>query len=283
MATTSQISRYMNQQLSAIYPEHERQAIIAIVMQEVLNYSPVDTVLRSEFVQDDIFFDKFKDITARLLKHEPLQYILGKARFHGHDFTVTPATLIPRPETERLVDIIVDRHGNETDLNVLDIGTGCGCIAISLARALRFPNVDAIDISPEALNVAQTNALALKAKVHFIIHDILESEIPCSNYHIIVSNPPYVCMSEQKMMEPNVLQYEPASALFVPDDDPLRYYKAIVRFALKTLVPKGWLYLEINRRFPTEMHNLLTRNGFTEVSILNDQFGNPRFAIAQLP
>ena len=113
--------------------------------------------------------------------------------------------------------------------------------------------------------------------------DILNPDPQLRNYDIIVSNPPYICLSERAAMEPNVLRYEPASALFVPDDDPLRYYRAIVLFALNALVPHGWLYLEINRRFPTEMHNLLTRNGFSEVNILKDQYGNPRFAIAQHP
>lgn len=281
MATTSQITRYMRQQLQTIYPEQELQAIISIVMQEVLHYSPIDTVLRADFEQDEVFFNNIKAITARLLKHEPIQYILGKARFHGHDFKVTPATLIPRPETERLVDIIVDEN-EQSDLRVLDMGTGCGCIAISLARALRFPQVEATDISPDALAVAQHNALMLKTRVDFRIDDILNPDTTGYRYHIIVSNPPYVCMSEQQMMEPNVLQYEPASALFVPDDDPLRYYRAIAQFAQKMLLENGRLYLEINRRFPQEMQSLLTRTGFTDVRIINDQYGNPRFATATL-
>ena len=281
MATTSQITRYMRQQLQAIYPEQELQAIISIVMQEVLHYSPIDTVLRTDFEQDEVFFNNIKAITARLLKHEPIQYILGKARFHGHDFKVTPATLIPRPETERLVDIIVDDN-EQSDLHVLDMGTGCGCIAISLARALRFPQVEATDISPDALAVAQHNAFMLKTKVDFRIDDILNPDTTGYRYHIIVSNPPYVCMSEQQMMDPNVLQYEPASALFVPDDDPLRYYRAIAQFAQKMLLENGRLYLEINRRFPQEMQSLLTRTGFTDVRIINDQYGNPRFATATL-
>ncbi len=279
MATTSQITRYLRQQLQANYPEQELQAIVSIIMQEVLHYSPIDTVLRADFEQDELFFNKIKAIIARLLKHEPIQYILGKARFHGHDFKVTPATLIPRPETERLVDIIVDEN-EQPDLHVLDMGTGCGCIAISLARALRFPQVEATDISPEALAVAQQNALMLKTKVDFRIDDILNPDTTGYRYHIIVSNPPYVCLSEQQMMEPNVLQYEPASALFVPDDDPLRYYRAIAQFAQKMLLENGRLYLEINRRFPREMQSLLTRTGFTDVRIINDQYGNPRFAIA---
>lgn len=273
----------MREQLSQLYPEQEVQAIIYIVLQDVLNYSPVDTVLRADFEQDDVFVDRIKAITARLLQHEPLQYILGRARFHGHDFMVTPATLIPRPETERLVDIIVDRHGNTPDLKVLDMGTGSGCIAISLARALKFAQVDATDISAEALAVARQNATALKARVQFMQDDILNPDPQLRNYDIIVSNPPYICLSERAAMEPNVLRYEPASALFVPDDDPLRYYRAIVFFALNALVPQGWLYLEINRRFPQEMQSLLTRTGFTDVRILNDQYGNPRFAIAQHP
>ena len=272
----------MRRQLATVFQQHELQEIISIVMQEVLHYSPVDTVLRADFEQDDVFIDKIKAITTRLLNHEPIQYVLGKSRFHGHDFIVTPDTLIPRPETERLVDIIVDEN-EQSDLNVIDLGTGCGCIAISLARALRFPIVEATDISPEALNVAQSNALALKAKVDFRIDDMLNPDMTHSRYHIVVSNPPYVCLSEQEQMEPNVLQYEPASALFVPDDDPLLYYRAIAQFAKKTLHENGRLYLEINRRFPDQMRRLLTQHGFTDVRIINDQYGNPRFATATQP
>ena len=191
---------------------------------------------------------------------------------------MTPAVLIPRPETEQLVDLIVNEN-KASDLRVLDMGTGSGCIAISLARALKFACVDALDVSREALAIARENAAALKVKVRFFEHDMLLPQ-PAATYDIIVSNPPYICWSERESMDDNVKEYEPAQALFVPDDDPLLFYKSIVRYASQSLESGGRLYLEINQRFGEEMKNLLKGSGFTEVRIIQDSFGKVRFAAA---
>ena len=214
----------------------------------------------------------------RLQRHEPLQYVIGSARFHGHKFKVTPVTLIPRPETEQLVDLIIDENP-AADLRVLDMGTGSGCIAISLARALKFPQVDALDISRDALAIARENAQALKVKVRFFESDMLLPQ-PDARYDIIVSNPPYICWSEREAMERNVIDYEPGHALFVPDNDPLLFYKAIVPYAARSLERGGHLYLEINQRFGDEVRRLLMDNGFDEVRILEDSYGKVRFAAA---
>ena len=264
--------------LTGLYEPQELQAMIRVICEDVFNYDQVDVALRQESELPDFAPERIADIIARLRRHEPLQYIVGSARFHGHRFKVTPAVLIPRPETEQLVDLIVDENPG-SDLRVLDIGTGSGCIAISLARALKFAQVDALDVSRDALAVARENAAALKVKVRFFESDILSPQPP-GRYDIIVSNPPYVCWSEREAMERNVKDYELGQALFVPDNDPLLFYKAIVPYAAQSLERGGRLYLEINQRFGNEVKRLLEDNGFDEVRIIEDTYGKVRFAAA---
>lgn len=264
--------------LAGVVEPQEVQAMIRIICEDIFNYDTVDVALRQESELPEFAQERVSDIIARLQRHEPLQYIIGSARFHGHKFKVTPAVLIPRPETEQLVDLIVNEN-KASDLRVLDMGTGSGCIAISLARALKFACVDALDVSREALAIARENASALKVKVRFFEHDMLLPQ-PAATYDIIVSNPPYICWSERESMDDNVKEYEPAQALFVPDDDPLLFYKSIVRYASQSLEPGGRLYMEINQRFGEEMKNLLKGNGFTEVRIIQDSYGKVRFAAA---
>ncbi len=264
--------------LAGVADPQEVQAMIRVVCEDIFNYDQVDVALRQDSELPEFAPEKVADIIARLSRHEPLQYIVGSARFHGHKFKVNPAVLIPRPETEQLVDLIVDDNP-ASDLRVLDMGTGSGCIAISLARALKFAQVEALDVSRDALNVARENAAALKAKVRFFESDMLSPQ-PASRYDIIVSNPPYVCWSERDAMDPNVKDYEPAQALFVPDNDPLLFYKAIAPYAAQSLEPGGKLYLEINQRFGADVKCLLEQNGLDEVRIIEDSYGNVRFAAA---
>lgn len=266
--------------LSGVAEPGEVQAMIRVIFEDVFNYDQVDVTLRQESELPDFAPECIADIIARLQRHEPLQYIVGKARFHGHQFKVTPAVLIPRPETEQLVDLIIDENPG-SDLRVLDMGTGSGCIAISLARALKFAQVDALDISRDALAVARENAAALKVKVRLFESDMLSPQPPAT-YDIIVSNPPYVCWSERDAMDSNVKDYEPGQALFVPDNDPLMFYKAIAPYAAKSLARGGSLYLEINQRFGNEVKRLLEQNGFGEVRIIDDSYGKPRFVAAKL-
>lgn len=264
--------------LADIYPEGEISAFWRIIMEEWMHYSTVDIILRSGNELPDFVSDKIDDAIRRLLQHEPIQQIVGIAHFHGLRLHVDRSTLIPRPETEQLVDMIIDENPAE-DLRVLDIGTGSGCIAISLARALRFATVTAFDISPDALTVASRNAEALKCRIQFSLTDILTAK-PTDTYDVIVSNPPYICLKESRDMDRNVLDYEPHTALFVPDNDPLRFYRAIAHFAKQALVPNGRLYFEINPLYCSDTMQLLTDCGFSNVTATRDFYGRERFVSA---
>jgi len=278
MTTREAIQRLRNA-LNPLYDPREVESMTRVIMEDVLQWRPVDIVMRDSDQLPDFFPSRLDDIIARLQRHEPLQYILGKARFHGHNFTVTPAVLIPRPETEQLVDMIIDQNTG-SDLDVLDIGTGSGCIAISLARALKFAQVTATDVSTSALAVAQHNAQALGTRVRFVEHDILTSRAPIEAWDIIVSNPPYITMSEKNSMDRNVLDYEPAGALFVPDADPMLYYRAIAAYASQALKNGGRLYLEINRAMASLTTSTLHQAGLSNIQLYNDFNGNNRFVTA---
>lgn len=278
MTTREAIQRLRNA-LSPLYDPREVESMTRVIMEDVLKWRPVDIVMRDSDQLPDFFPSRLDDIIARLQRHEPLQYILGKARFHGHNFTVTPAVLIPRPETEQLVDMIIDQNTG-SDLDVLDIGTGSGCIAISLARALKFAQVTATDVSTSALAVAQHNAQALGTRVRFVEHNILTSRAPIEAWDIIVSNPPYITMSEKNSMDRNVLDYEPAGALFVPDADPMLYYRAIAAYASQALKNGGRLYLEINRAMASLTTSTLHQARLSNIQLYNDFNGNNRFVTA---
>lgn len=278
MTTREAINR-LRENLAGVYDPREIESMTRVIFEDVLLWKPVDIVMLDQEPLPSFFDTKLDGIIDRLLRHEPLQYILGKARFHGHSFAVTPATLIPRPETEQLVDMIVDQNPG-SDLRVLDIGTGSGCIAISLARALKFAHVTATDISPQALAVAQQNAAALKTRVSFVQQDILTTQAPREAWDIIVSNPPYITMSERSAMERNVLDYEPGSALFVPDDNPMLYYRPIAAYASLALASAGRLYLEINLAMGSQVVQTLQQAGLKNIQLHNDFNGNPRFATA---
>lgn len=279
---TNQAQAYFKNGLAGTIDSAEITAMWRVVMKHIMNYDPVDLILRGDSELPQFMQSRLDHIIGRLVQHEPLQYILGEAFFHGHKFEVTRDTLIPRPETEQLVDMIVDENP-QSDLKVLDLGTGSGCIAISLACALRFASVTAIDISSAALEVAQRNAQACKARIAFLQGDILNLEcLPCEPLDIIVSNPPYICDSEQESMEPNVLDYEPHTALFVPDAQPLLFYDAIASYALRALRPGGRLYLEINQRYGNETMLMLQNYGFENARVHRDSWGNDRFVTATM-
>lgn len=265
-----------------IYGVRETEWMIRDIMEYLKGYSAVDIIFRSNEEISFFIEVKIKKIVLRLLDNEPLQYILGEARFCGHKFKVTRATLIPRPETQELVDMIV-KENQQTDLSVLDIGTGSGCIAISLARALKFSNVRAIDISPEAIEVAKENAQNLKVNVDFQERDMLQLDgnEDVSKYDIIVSNPPYIAEMERINMELNVLSYEPATALFVPDDEPLLFYKAIIKYASKALKNKGRLYFEINPYYVVELSQEIQKYGFSDIEVVKDIHSQNRFITAR--
>lgn len=271
----------IKESLAPIYDSREIDAMIRIIFEHLLNYSRVDIIMHKDNELSDFMRSKIDKVIERLVAHEPIQYIFNDAYFHGYHFEVTPATLIPRPETEELVDMISDENKRE-DLHVLDIGTGSGCIAISLALYLPFSKVTAVDISAEAIEVAKRNAAKLKAKVNFIQADILNS-FPDEKFDIIVSNPPYICEEEKANMEQNVLDFEPHTALFVPNTDPLLFYRSIAKNAIKSLNPNGKLYYEINSRFADETVKMLEEIGFAGIEIRKDMYNRNRFAVATKP
>ena len=269
--------------LSPLYSTGEIKNIIRIIFENIKNYSQVDIIMNQDEILSQFIKDKVDMILKRLVNHEPIQYIFNEAYFQGLTLKVTPDTLIPRPETEELIDIIV-KENNQSDLHVLDIGTGSGAIAIALAKSLKFPIVDAIDISQKAIDIAQENAKAHKVKINFFIQDILSVEIPTNSvYDIIVSNPPYITLREKDSMEPNVLDYEPHTALFVPDNDPLMFYRAITHYAIYALNPGGRIYFEINSLYGKETAKLLSDNNFIDVDIIKDMYGLDRFVWATKP
>ncbi len=212
----------------------------------------------------------------------PIQHLLGYAYFMGMKLKVNTSVLIPRPETEELINWVLET--TPAPSSILDIGTGSGCIAIALKRALPQAHVTALDISPEALTIAQENARNNNADIDFLQYDILNSQLSTLNSQLstIISNPPYICRSEADEMDKNVLDHEPHLALFVPDDDPLLFYRAIASQAVHLLVPGGKLFFEINRRFASELQSLLLSLGYTDITLRTDQFGNKRMIKAQI-
>ena len=268
--------------LYPIYGKGETEAIIKIIFHHLKGWNTVDMIMHEPEPLSSFIKGEVEKILNRLLNHEPIQYITGEARFHGMEFSVNPSVLIPRPETEELVDIITDTVGERPDLRVLDIGTGSGCIAISLARSLKFPHVSALDLSSEAILTARLNAERLKVKINFILADILSASLQ-KEFDIIVSNPPYIDESEKKDMDDNVLLHEPHNALFVPDSNPLIFYKRITLLSQNALLPGGYLFFEINPRHASQLKKFIASGGFSEVEIIKDSFGKDRFIKAHKP
>lgn len=280
--TTARMTAELRRNLSPIYGDGEARAMIRLIFHSLKGWSQTDMVINADTQLSDYIIDKIKDIKSRLLKNEPIQYILGEAYFYGMNLKVTRDTLIPRPETEQLVDMIV-KENNESDLRILDIGTGSGAIAIALSRNLRFAKVAAIDISEGALKVAEENATNLHADISFINCDVFEYSAKPDSFDIIVSNPPYIDDSEKKGMESNVLDYEPHSALFVPDNNPLIFYSKIAELGCKSLSNGGKLYFEINPRHAEELRQLLVDDGYEDVEIISDIYGKQRFIKCSRP
>ena len=267
--------RTLQHQLTAHYPVSEAKALVKMVLSDYFHINWMDLYMGKDIKLSPNQLDELKDIIARLEKFEPIQYILGEAYFMGIPFKVTPAVLIPRPETAELVHRIV-REQLEQRVSILDIGTGSGCIAISLASQLPLAKVTALDVSLEALEVAKYNAKRRQVDIDFVQMDILQ-QTPTGCFDCVVSNPPYITAIEKQDMQPNVLEYEPSLALFVHHDDPLLFYRAIATKALALLRPNGSLYFEINRAYGQEMIALLESLSFKEITLHKDMYGNNRF------
>lgn len=281
--TLDQLNNTITRQLVAVYGQREGRAIARLLIEEGLGVNQVTLCCHGDRVLEPETVARFSAMVARVVAGEPAQYVLGKAHFMGLDLKVTPAVLIPRPETAGLVDLITDDYHGQADLRIMDVGTGSGCIAISLSRALPFADIRAIDISADALEIARENARNKGANIHFEHMDILNAEMPerpCLD--IVVSNPPYIAESERAAMESNVLDYEPDAALFVPDNEPLLFYEAIARFSRAALRDGGALYFEINPIYAGELRQMLVNEGFSDVDILPDFTGRLRYSRAKL-
>ena len=259
--------------LAITYPNEEILSIFKILCKQYMNMSPTKLLLAGEELINIKQIDMFSKAIIKLLSEEPIQYILETTSFYGLEFICSPSALIPRPETEELVDWIVKSETNE--IKILDIGTGTGCISVSLANRNGFV-VDALDVSSSALELAKQNAKKNEVDINFIEADIFEY-ISEKQYDLIVSNPPYIRNLEKKKMQNNVLNFEPQLALFVEDDDPLVFYNSILQFANSNLYEKGSVYFEINENFSKEMESLLYSYGFTEIELKKDSFGKNRF------
>lgn len=275
--------------IATSYEDGEARAIARILIEELFGLSYTDIVCGAtdQLSADDTL--RLDTAVRRIEQGEPLQHVLGYADFCGNHFGVNASVLIPRPETEWLVDEgerLMNSASNaapSASKRILDIGTGSGCIAISLKLRLGEAYVEAWDISEEALRTAESNAKALKAEVAFCKRDALRAEESVAPWDLIVSNPPYICDSERADMDDNVLLHEPHTALFVPDDDPLRFYRAIARYALRSLSNGGSLLFECNTRYAEATGEMMREMGFEDVTVNDDCFGLPRFVKGSSP
>lgn len=312
---------YIRNSLKDIYPPGEAQALVRLIMERVCGLSTYQLLLGKDKELSDTEKFKIKEIVEGLRLYKPIQYLLGIADFYEMEFKVTPDVLIPRPETAELVERIITDYRSQAP-RILDIGTGSGCIAISLAKHLPRAEVAAVDISPEALTVAEENARLNQVSVSFLELDILSEGNPSfmqgklkfhveetkvsrkenksftymkpkshteettasfiGNFNCIVSNPPYIMDKEKATMEANVLENEPHMALFVPDDDPLLFYRAIARFGQRHLMGGGHLYFEINALCGKETVAMLRQENYTEVELIQDLYGKDRIVKAKI-
>ena len=281
------IYKYYRDLLTDIYGVNEASSLMAMLFEHFVSLKRHEILSGSARRISESELLKIHFACKELLKQRPIQYIIGTAWFYGEAFKVTEAVLIPRPETEELCDwIIKDSNGTANEepvLCIIDIGTGSGCIAITLNKNIENASVTALDVSVEALKVARENAVTLNAEINFLQADILKNDQwPVASFDIIVSNPPYVCDSEKELMKPNVLDHEPHLALFVENDNPLVFYDAIARFALHALTENGKLYFEINENLQNEMKLLLENLGFESIEFKKDMNNKTRMMCCSL-
>ena len=288
-----QYRNYFNETLKTIYPITEIDSFFFLLFEEYLGFKRIDIVLKSDFKITKETLNLLQSATKQLEQEVPLQYIIGKTEFYGLPFVVNKHVLIPRPETEELVAWVVSESSrfktfntstkqttDKKQLKILDIGTGSGCISISLKKQLPFAKISAIDISEEALSVAKKNAVLNNVDIHFILQDILKTVTLDQHYDIIISNPPYVRELEKKELKNNVLKNEPHVALFVENDNPLIFYAKIAELAKKYLNKNGLLFFEINQYLGTETIDLVNKKGLKNIQLKKDMFGNDRIVVA---
>lgn len=280
--------------LNQLYEEEEIQSLFFIALEDVLGYKKTDYIIKKQETVPDTALLRLNNILLGLTKGTPIQYIIGHTEFYGLKFKVNPAVLIPRPETEELVEWILsvcnsrfvaeNQNISQSSINIIDIGTGSGCIAIALKKHLPKAYVSAVDISSAALATAKENAAINEVGVTFIEDDILNySESYASKFDIIVSNPPYIKEKEKAEMHKNVIANEPHTALFVSNEKPLIFYEAIADFALLHLKKDGHLFFEINANLGKETIQMLGAKGFTDIRLRLDMQGKERMVSAQKP
>jgi release factor glutamine methyltransferase len=262
-------------EIQGFYDDREAKANIFYLLYGRLSIDKTPIVGNQELSVRQDMFDILYDDMERLKLYEPVQHIVGFAEFNGLTIKVNPSVLIPRPETEELVDLIV-RENSDRAIKILDIGTGSGCIALALKSKMHLSEIYATDISSEALSLANESAMINKLHVKFILSDILLENIPHHEFDLWVSNPPYIRESEKVLMHDNVLKYEPHSALFVPDQDPLVFYKAILVKSNRHLKKNGKIYFEINEAFGGQILDLVENEGYRDVRVIKDIHGKDR-------
>ena len=277
--TRREIWDTVNRAAASVYDAREARAVTAFVCEGRLGLRFTDVIVEPDAPCP--LREELSPLLTEIRDRRPAQYIAGYAFFRNMKFVVREGVLIPRPETEEMVGLIEADLRTEKGLRVLDIGTGSGCIAVSLALALPGSRVTGIDISDSALATASENARRLGAEIRLERHDILSESVPEGPYDLVVSNPPYVTHSEQMQMLPNVLRHEPHRALFVPDDDPLLFYRAIARKGRTMLASGGRLWFEINERFGPQTVRLLEGEGYADIRLREDMFGKPRTVCAR--
>ncbi len=276
--TLSGFKKKMVKELSSVYDEQETGALFRLIAEDVLGYHPTETLLHGKDEINETDLKKMNAQLRRLIRSEPIQYILNKAWFYDLEFFVGPEVLIPRQETEIMTDMLIKQFQSSRQIKILDIGTGSGCIAITLKKHLPESVVHAVDISSKAMEVAKKNAKKHHVKIHWSQLDILHpKKIFHSPFDIIASNPPYVRKSEKKLMHKNVVGYEPELALYVEDNDPLIYYDAIIKYCEPALKQSGTLALEINEHFGEAIKKLLVQKGYGQVEIIKDLNNKDRF------
>ena len=274
MSETGIINR-IKSELSALYDKNEVESFVSLLLDKICGLNTTKRLISDKIYLSDEQNGRIDDALERLKRYEPIQYIIGYTDFYGLTLRTDRRALIPRPETEELVDWILQECS--TVGNVLDICTGSGCIAVCLAKYLKEAKVSALDISSEAIGLARENALNHQLDIVFYQKDIMATDSLWQKFDLIVANPPYVTLNERVDMMPNVLNYEPSLALFVDDEDPLIFYRTIARFAQQNLVDDGMLFFEINRKFGKEMVDLLASMGFVDIVPKKDISGNDRF------
>ena len=274
MSETGIINR-IKSELSALYDKNEVESFVSLLLDKICGLNTTKRLISDKIYLSDEQNGRIDDALERLKRYEPIQYIIGYTDFYGLTLRTDRRVLIPCPETEELVDWILQECS--TVGNVLDICTGSGCIAVCLAKYLKEAKVSALDISSEAIGLARENALNHQLDIVFYQKDIMATDSLWQKFDLIVANPLYVTLNERVDMMPNVLNYEPSLALFVDDEDPLIFYCTIARFAQQNLVDDGMLFFEINRKFGKEMVDLLASMGFVDIVPKKDISGNDRF------